>query len=477
MKNLLIILSLLLCISCKQSNQESNDSSVILTGKISNASLDNLSVLADYAVRNKINIEDGQFKVEDTFEWPKLFSFIAGRDRVKCFLSPGDSLHVEFDEKDIAGTITFSGSHALENTILKSYSEYIDELEPDRETLFGKNEAEFISFLDSGKYKVEKFISKVYDENPSLDKRFKELLEADLYYTLAFKFDRYKAWHTRISGDTSYIESEAILSHKNGVEIDRPEALGSVEYTNYLVRKVWDMTRKYDKEDYKEEVELFLKNDLSNEFNNLASQDLIAFSILNSTFRRGRMDDFMDLITEFQRNASNPIFAEKLNQNMEAYSHLRQGESAPDFSYPDIENLPHSLSDYKGKIVYIDVWATWCKPCLAEQPALAELEEQYKDNDNIVFMGVSTDKDREAWEKMVKSKELKGVQLIKDYDADANISDLYKIQGIPRFILVDKDGSLADAYAPRPSSGEMEKVIEELLEENAQNKSSESSTL
>lgn len=124
----------------------------------------------------------------------------------------------------------------------------------------------------------------------------------------------------------------------------------------------------------------------------------------------------------------------------------------------------HSLGDYKGKYVYIDVWATWCGPCIAEQPALEKLEEHYQDNQDIVFLGVSIDNDKAAWEKMVTEKALKGVQLLATNGFDSDLNKDYNISGIPRFILVDKNGNLISACAERPSSKTLQRQLMTLLE-------------
>jgi thiol-disulfide isomerase/thioredoxin len=137
-----------------------------------------------------------------------------------------------------------------------------------------------------------------------------------------------------------------------------------------------------------------------------------------------------------------------------------KGHKAIDFKFPDINGKEVSLSDFKGKVVYVDVWATWCGPCKAEIPYLAKLEEEFKNNDNIVFMSVSVDKgsDVEKWRKMVNEKQMKGVQLFAG-DKSSNLMEPYKIHGIPRFILVGKDGNLISADAPRPSSQDIRPLL------------------
>ena len=150
--------------------------------------------------------------------------------------------------------------------------------------------------------------------------------------------------------------------------------------------------------------------------------------------------------------AKKKIQIEKRNQ-------VQAGDIAPVFKYPDINGKEISLESLKGKYVLIDVWATWCTPCKKEIPYLKEFEMKFRDK-NIVFVSISCDKDKGAWEKMVKEKEMTGIQLYAGMDMD--LVNSYKIEFIPRFILVDPEGKVVNVEMPKPSDPEMEKILETL---------------
>ena len=117
-----------------------------------------------------------------------------------------------------------------------------------------------------------------------------------------------------------------------------------------------------------------------------------------------------------------------------------------------------SLDKYKGKTIIIDFWATWCGPCKAEMPAFKELEEKYGNEVNFISIGLYCKED--AWKTMAidlgfknnmyVSKEMQGQ--VKPWD----------VKFIPRYVVLDKDFKVVDALAPRPSSGDLEKLILEL---------------
>ena len=163
------------------------------------------------------------------------------------------------------------------------------------------------------------------------------------------------------------------------------------------------------------------------------------------------------LITERQKN----IFTGMVS----AMSEVRDGGEVVDFKFPDINGKEVALSDFKGKVVYIDVWATWCGPCKQEMPFFRRLEEEFRSNPDIVFLSVSVDaqRDFEKWKTYVAQENMQGVQLFAGERARDELMTPYRIAGIPRFMLVGKDGNLIAIDAPRPSTSEIRSVLRALL--------------
>ncbi len=137
----------------------------------------------------------------------------------------------------------------------------------------------------------------------------------------------------------------------------------------------------------------------------------------------------------------------------------KPGAPAINFTYPDDKGQKVSLTDFKGKVVLVDVWATWCGPCKVEIPHLKKMEEAMRGKD-IVFMSVSVDeqKDHRKWEDFIAKEELKGVQLFAAGWSD--IARNYDIKGIPRFMVFDKKGNIVSIDAPRPSGNELKLLLE-----------------
>ena len=128
---------------------------------------------------------------------------------------------------------------------------------------------------------------------------------------------------------------------------------------------------------------------------------------------------------------------------------LAKGRPAAEFAFTDVEGDTVRLSDFRGRYVYVDLWAMWCGPCNAEIPHLKRLEERMRGR-NIAFVGMSSDRDREAWEEFVRERGLGGTQLF--MGGDDSFLRAVHCEGIPRFLLIDPEGNYVNADMTRPSN-------------------------
>ncbi|MNK00786.1 Thiol-disulfide oxidoreductase ResA [compost metagenome] len=136
-----------------------------------------------------------------------------------------------------------------------------------------------------------------------------------------------------------------------------------------------------------------------------------------------------------------------------------KGDTAVDFSTVDMAGNQVNLSSLKGKVIYVDIWATWCGPCMQEMPHFEKLKLQYKDNPNVVFVSLSIDDSEKPWKQSVEGRKADGYQwLINRAKLQA-----YNIVGIPRSLLIDKDFKIVDMDAPMPSEAAAVTAINDLL--------------
>ena len=140
----------------------------------------------------------------------------------------------------------------------------------------------------------------------------------------------------------------------------------------------------------------------------------------------------------------------KLVKDFESKKYSMEGAALPDVTLEDVDGKIHRLTDFRGKYLYIDLWASWCAPCCQEVPYLQKLEKQLK-NPAVEFISISLDTNKEAWKKKMKQLKMHGYQYIVTGDQFATMMN---IKGIPHFLLYSKDGTLMQYKADRPSSGD-----------------------
>lgn len=187
-----------------------------------------------------------------------------------------------------------------------------------------------------------------------------------------------------------------------------------------------------------------------------------------------------DSILNSYKNLDSTLYASVKQQNEQLVTYFNNayaqtqimgvGKPSPKFeNYIDIKGGKKSLDSFKGSFVYIDVWATWCGPCIQQIPYLQSLEKEYH-NKNIAFVSISTDESQRSggsweaaekkWRDFVQKRNMTGVQLWSGQDF--SFQQAYQINGIPRFILVDTEGNIVDANAPRPSDPALKTLLNSL---------------
>lgn len=124
------------------------------------------------------------------------------------------------------------------------------------------------------------------------------------------------------------------------------------------------------------------------------------------------------------------------NGSQETAVGVKVGELAPDFTLTDLEGNSVTLSEYRGKVVFINFWATWCPPCRAEMPEIEAVYQEYKDK-GVVVIGVDILEPEDVVREFVEQG---GYSWIFVLDATGAVSDDYKITAIPTSFFIDREG-------------------------------------
>lgn len=136
-----------------------------------------------------------------------------------------------------------------------------------------------------------------------------------------------------------------------------------------------------------------------------------------------------------------------------------KGDKAVDFVATDKDGKKVPLSSLKGKVIFVDIWATWCGPCMEEMPHYEELKAKYKDNPSVAFVSLSIDDDKNMWQRSMEARKAAGYQWV----IDRNHLSAYNIVGVPRTLLINKDFRIVELNGEMPSDPAAAKSIDGLL--------------
>lgn len=158
------------------------------------------------------------------------------------------------------------------------------------------------------------------------------------------------------------------------------------------------------------------------------------------------------------------LFSPKLSSPSADNAATDPGEApvlAPAISFRDPEGKVVQLSDLKGKVVFINFWATWCPPCIAEMPSIEALYKKFEDNQDIVFLIVEIEANAEKAQQFMSSKNLS----LPIYFPESEISEAYLSGSIPTTVIIDKTGAIASRNEGMAdySSQEVSDYISELI--------------
>ena len=155
----------------------------------------------------------------------------------------------------------------------------------------------------------------------------------------------------------------------------------------------------------------------------------------------------------------NSIFKEVIEEKLL----VAKGKKCPDFTFNDINGKQHHISEFFGKVLYLDYWATWCHPCVWEIPFFEKLYQEYKNDERIQFISFSLDDNVEKWKAKVKKDHPEWAQFILTKADQLFLKEKMGIAGIPRFIVINADGTTAEGDALRPSNQNAKAMLEGVL--------------
>jgi thiol-disulfide isomerase/thioredoxin len=403
---------------------------------------------------------DGSFEIACPVSHEGFYYLTSLRWRTRIYLKPADRVQVEISNK--TGQASFQNS-SKENHILSQWQQLILPLTSYGYNLFihvqdSADLNEYIRTYQSLQPAMKAFFASIDKSNPRFNKALKNAVDIDsqlapINFLLYHPAKRQKGY--------SPTQKNFDVVPEFYRQFIRPGKFSSASILNIgEAREFMNTYAKLNMALYvSEESKKLLPAEKLKRMMNLFSNDTLRSLFFNDQMEQieiNNLSEFREMFEPFKKYARFSPAKERYNSiyNQFAGDTAFIGKSSYNFSLPDTSGHIVSMKDFKGKVVLIDVWATWCGPCKAQFPFLKQIEEEYAGNKDLVFVGISVDKAdaKEKWLAMIRKEGLGGVQLLDD--VGKQFANKYEVSAIPRFLLIDKQGRWIEIRCPRPESKE-----------------------
>jgi thiol-disulfide isomerase/thioredoxin len=455
MRNLILLTILFgtLC-SCRQKE----NSYVLLSGNIKNSKETIIKMVNNSkSFEKKVTIDaNGNFKDTLYIDEPGSYFYQIGRSYTNIFLKDGYDLTLNIDAEDFYKSTKYSGNGSEVNNYHVARGTLKNKLVGDAKIFFVVPVDDFLLKIQKNK---EAFLELL--ETSSLTGQDKELqrkvVEYD-YLLTRYNYDKFNHYHTK----EHPVLPEGYYDPIRGMNMDDEESFNNIQSYRNLIIENWRLTSK---EEMAKDPNLTLVNFVEGKIIDIKSTK-IKDQIVSMLFRQMSLKNknyekdyprIMDMLSDNK-------LKDRLTTRYKSVNDTKPEMPAPNFNYENHKGGTTSLKDLKGKIVYVEVWATWCGPCIKEMPALTQLIKDFKGQD-IEFVSISIDSknDYEKWKKMVPEKNVGGTQLLADKGLKSDFMKAFSVGLIPRSILLDEGGKIITHKAPRPSADNTKQYINNLL--------------
>ena len=483
---------------------------VIVAGKIINQEKypDNytIKIFENNLVNSKGNYHtsfienDGSFKIE--FE--KSFAsdvFLIYGSNITLFVRPGDSVYVEMDANEVLNlkpenrynlqSLKFSGSNKQMNNEIKLFHSVIYE----RNSMEASNNEktmhpdEYLEYLKSKKLEQIHILDSLTGTK-DFSKEFLQWSQLTIDYRFArdlFHYTWFYPFFNNKKGKGLQVIDIPKSFYKaiEDIPIDSEVALTNCNYAmflnEYFNTNTFTISNFY-KQDiekgpefrksglFQDEFEKFLTK-IQLEYKGAASEILVSQQLVGLLDAYKRIDVFENLYPKYKKDIRSSFCA-----IIDAkYSETKLQEKSPENNKSLVKQddrieiaandiLKGIIDKNKGKVIYLDFWATWCGPCIAEFTNSKKIAKTFE-NKNVEFVYLCLKSEKVNWENKIRENNLPGEHYLLNNSEYGVLSQKFQIIGIPHYVLIDKSGKIVDANAPHPSSGsELINLIEKYLD-------------
>jgi thiol-disulfide isomerase/thioredoxin len=453
MKNIIsIIILVLILASC---NKDKKADYIVLNGSIKNAN-DSLLIIRNnfYEPIDSLILKNNNFG--DTLNVDKGYYYLNYNNKTAyLYLDKGYNLNIDFDNNNFLASLNYSGKGSIENTYLASKDKLKQSLPLSQRSYSSYailNEKEFLKQSDS----INQAYIQLFNKNKDLDNDFKMLESKSIEIENAVRILQFESQKQLVEKNPDFKVTDQYPNPYKGIKLNSPELFVTYQYITfvhtYFNQKSMDLVSNNENSDFFIVYQEQLANaNLDTKIKDKLGLDNATYGFTYTKDLEKYYQTYIDFAkTEKYINSFNKLYNVKKSE---------KGGTAIGFEFEGIDGKIYNLDNFKDKYIYIDIWASWCAPCIIQIPHLKKLEEKF--NEKINFISIAWNDNKSDWKKMIEKKNLQGIQLFAS-NKDAEFFKFFGVSGIPRFILLDKEGKIIESNAKQPSEKSLINQLEKL---------------
>jgi len=415
--------------------------------------------------------DQSRFSIPVTILEPQIIFLLYNDDRLALFLTDSDTLQIKSDAFQFPLTVHFGGPASANNRFLQDYlqrmpldfnefnnirfkigqywtsveqssNERMDELQPQA----------FKAYMDSLRVLSVSMFEQFENQFPGqLSDGFATWLNAEITYHWAYHLLVYgQVYGTRMLADPAYFDFlyEAPVYS---------EAIGSQWYRQFLLAFLARQELKSGTGEGPFWAGLYERSGKM-----LSGKPLSFFrsELIQIAFSAEKYRDLLPFYTNFLQSNPYSVFDEKVEGLYQKYARVLPGSLAPDFQLRDEEGKEVQLTSLRGKVVYLNFWASWCGACLRKMEWMNDYVSEFK-NMGIIVVNVSIDEHYDQWQSALARYSFKGIQVLSTFSTGQSLAALYGVEAVPQYFIINRKGEFADKAVSAQPVDIRQKLLEE----------------